>query len=94
MLRTLGASRALLQGAALAEFALLGLLAGIMAALFANAISYALALRLFDLPGQLNPQIWLFGCVGGMLVVGLIGLAATRGLVRTPPVLVLQRLAN
>jgi putative ABC transport system permease protein len=83
--RTLGASRATVGAALAAEFSLLGLLAGGIAAASASALSWVLATRLFDLPPSVDPLVWLAGLGGGMALVLAAGLAATRKLALAPP---------
>ncbi len=83
--RTLGASRRTVAAALAAEFALLGLLAGAVAAAAASALGWLLATRLFELPHAPDPLIWLAGLGGGMVLVMAAGLAATRNLVNAPP---------
>ena len=85
VMRTLGASRRRLLGAVLAEFGLLGLLGGVLAALLASVSGYLIAVQLFDLPGRISPTTWWLGVVVGTLVVALVGWLATRRLLRVPP---------
>jgi putative ABC transport system permease protein len=90
VMRTLGASRRRLLGAVLAEFGLLGLLGGVLAALLASVSGYLIAAQLFDLPGRISPATWWLGVVVGTLVVALVGWLATRRLLRVPPMQVLN----
>jgi len=90
VMRTLGASRRRLLGAVLAEFGLLGLLGGFLAALLASIIGYLIAVELFDLPGRFSAATWLLGIGGGTLVVALVGWLATRRLLAVPPMQVLN----
>ncbi|HKE93039.1 MAG TPA: FtsX-like permease family protein [Povalibacter sp.] len=91
MLRTLGASRlTVLQGVA-AEFTILGLLAGLLAALGASAAGYFLATEVFNLKYGLDPRVWLVGLGSGALLVGVSGTWATRSVVNHPPVETLRR---
>jgi putative ABC transport system permease protein len=92
VLRTLGASRRQLQSAQVAEFLLLGALAGLVAAAGASAIGWALSERVFRIPFEANPLIWLYGVGGGALAVTLAGWLGTRSTLRTPPLAVLRRL--
>lgn len=90
MLRTLGASRrVVLQGVA-AEFTVLGLLAGVLGAAAASAVGYHLATRAFNLNYHFDFNVWWIGLLGGMLLVGLTGIAVTRGVVDVPPALSLR----
>ena len=92
LLRTLGASRRqLLQGLA-AEFLLLGLLAGVLAALAATVAGYFIAQQIFHLNYAPDPWLWLAGALGGALGVGLFGVLGTRFILRQPPLQVLREL--
>ncbi len=90
ILRTLGASRRRVLVAALAEFGLLGLLAGALAALLANVLNILLADQLFNLATGFNTRLWLIGCLGSIAVVVLVGYLATRPVLRTPPMHLLK----
>jgi putative ABC transport system permease protein len=90
ILRTLGASRGtVLQGVA-AEFSALGFLSGTLAAFGATAIGWVLASRLFSLPYELDPWVWVVGLVCGTVLVGVSGTLATRRVVNTPPIVTLR----
>jgi putative ABC transport system permease protein len=69
VLRTLGASERQLRGAQVAEFLLLGALAGLVAAAGATVIGWQLADRAFNIPFSGNPWLWLYGVGGGALAV-------------------------
>ena len=90
VLRTLGAPRRRMLRAVLAEFATLGLLAGLLAATMATVIGYVLARQVFELPWSFNPWLWVAGVGCGALGVALAGLAAAAPLVGTPPAQVLR----
>ncbi|MDD3517918.1 MAG: FtsX-like permease family protein, partial [Chromatiales bacterium] len=91
ILRTLGAGRAQVLAGLLAEFSVLGLLAGLLAAAGATAIGYVLAVQVFNLPYYFNPGLWLIGAVGGTLGVGLAGVLGTRSVLDHPPLATLRR---
>jgi putative ABC transport system permease protein len=93
ILRTLGASRAQLTAAQVAEFALLGAVAGLLGAAAASAIGYGLADRVFNVPFTGNPFVWLYGIVGGAIAVLVAGSLGTRQTLREPPLRVLRQLA-
>lgn len=92
LLRTLGAHRGQLDAAVLGEFAALGLLAGLVAAAGAAATGLALARSVFRMPDYWPPGWPLLGvALLSAVLVMLAGLAATRRIARTPPMLVLRR---
>jgi putative ABC transport system permease protein len=92
VLRTLGASGRQLTSAQLAEFALLGALAGLLAACGATATGYLLADRVFQIPYAITPAVWAYGVIGGALCVTLAGWLGTRRTLREPPLAVLRQL--
>lgn len=80
--RTLGASRKLLRASLWWEFALLGAVAGVAAALGAQVALWVLQRQMFDLPWQ--PDWWLWGVLpltGGVLL-SLCGAALGMRLLR------------
>jgi len=93
VLRTLGASRRQLQAAQVAEFLLLGSIAGLVASAGATAIGWALAERVFSIRYTPDPLIWLYGIAGGALAVTLAGWLGTRATVRQPPLAILRQLS-
>jgi putative ABC transport system permease protein len=92
ILRTLGASHAQLRAAQIAEFLVLGALAGLLAAAGATTVGYVLSDRVFQIPFAWNPLVWIYGCVGGAAAVALAGWLGTRGTARQPPLAVIRQL--
>ncbi len=90
VLRTLGASRRQLFAALMAEFGLLGLIAGLVAASMAALTGYSVAWYLFDLAPQFNPMLWFAGVGSGLLLLLLTGLTASYRLLGLPPMQVIQ----
>ncbi len=91
LLHTLGARRSkILQGVAV-EFIALGSLAGLLAALGATAVGWALAENLFDLDYRMDPSLWVVGLLAGAIIVGVTGTLATRKAVNEPPIVVLRQ---
>lgn len=88
--RTLGASKNTLRLGLASEFAVLGLLAGSIAAAAASVLAWVLARQVFDLPHQPDPLIWLFGIGGGMVLVVSAGWLASRDLIEAPPLKALR----
>jgi putative ABC transport system permease protein len=93
LLRALGGSSRLIQGALTAEFAVLGAFAGIVAAVGAELTTWILTTEVFSLPGAVHPWVWLLGPAVGVVVIATCGVLGTRSLVRSPPIMVLRELA-
>jgi putative ABC transport system permease protein len=93
MLRALGASRSTVFAGVMAEFAALGLAAGVLASAGASALAAVIAVRLFELPYEFSPLLWLSGVSAGVLVVCASGYFAARGAVNAHPVDVLRGVA-
>lgn len=85
VLRAVGAPRRVARASLLAEFATLGLLAGVLAAAAATVLGYVLAVYIFDFPYPWNPWVWLLGGGAGVLGVGLAGLIGARSALNQPP---------
>jgi len=90
MLRTLGAQRSTVLKGLLAEFAALGVLSGVLAAAGASIAGVYIAKRVLQIPYNADPWVWVYGLVGGGLLVCLAGWLATRSVVNQPPVLTLR----
>ena len=93
VLRTLGASRAQLTRAHLAEFAVIGALAGLIAAAGASGLGYVLAVKILNLSYNFSPLAWLISVVCGGAGIALAGHLGTRRVLATPPMRVLRELA-
>jgi putative ABC transport system permease protein len=78
------------QGVA-AEFTALGLLSGLLAAAGATVVGYFLAREVFNLEYSPDPWVWVFGIVGGALLVGVAGMLAARSVVTQPPAATLRQ---
>lgn len=90
LLRALGARRELLLGTLWIEFLVLGGLAGGLAGVGAEAATYALQTRVFDMVWTPTPLMWWLGPVIGAAVIGCLGVWSCRHVVRTPPVVLLR----
>ncbi|MEP6484399.1 MAG: FtsX-like permease family protein [Rudaea sp.] len=92
LLRTLGANRRQLAQAVLAEFTVVGLLAGVIAALGAGGAGTWLARSVFRISTYLPPLMPLtLSIIAAAILVALAGLAGTRRITRASPLLVLRR---
>jgi putative ABC transport system permease protein len=90
MLRTLGASRATVVQGVLAEFATLGSLSGLIAAIGASIAAYFLTTQWLELHYTFEPWVWVIGVCGGTLLVAAGGWLATRAVVNQPPLTTLR----
>ncbi|HEY3730115.1 MAG TPA: FtsX-like permease family protein [Steroidobacteraceae bacterium] len=84
VLRVLGARHGMILQSVLAEFALLGAVAGLLAATGA-ALGGAWLAHTLDLKYRFNAGLWGIGVSGAVLVVGLAGWLSTRSVVRVAP---------
>ena len=90
MLRALGASRRTVFFGVMAEFAALGLAAGILASAGASILAAVVAVQLFQLPYEFNPLLWAVGLTAGVLLVCMSGFFAARGAINAAPADVLR----
>jgi putative ABC transport system permease protein len=92
VMRAFGASRRQLRLAHLSEFAVIGLLAGLVAAVAATVVSGAIAREVFDLPWRPDWRLAALGAGLGVLAVTSAGLWATRRVISAPPSVTLRAL--
>ena len=90
LLRALGASRQQLSRAQLAELACIGALAGLLAAIGASAIGWALARFAFEFDYTISPWVFALGIGGGALCALAGGYLGLRGVLKTPPLATLR----
>jgi putative ABC transport system permease protein len=90
VMRTLGAASRQLRAVQAAEFAVIGALAGLLAAVGATAIGYVLAQKVLNLSYTIDPRVWLAGLLIGAAGVTLTGLLGSARVLRTPPMEVLR----
>ena len=92
VMRALGGSRRQLRMAQASEFAVIGLLSGVVAAIAASILAGVVAVQVFDLPFEINWGMAAAGAGLGMLAALAAGLFATRRVLDAPPSLVLREL--
>ncbi len=90
ILRTLGAPARLVLGSITIEFALLGIIAGVLAAAGAEATTWVLQEQVFHMQWRPHPFLWLLGPLLSGVLVTTIGVLASYKVVSTPPVEVLR----
>ncbi len=93
LLRALGASHEQIKRAVIAEFAILGAIAGFLASAFATVVAWALSRFVFELPFEINVWLWIIGVLGGAIGISVAGFLATRRVLVTPPVVALRNTA-
>ena len=94
VMRVLGGSRRQLRLAQASEFAAIGLLSGLVAAIAASVLSGVIATQVFDLPWKANWSLAAIGGGLGMLAALATGLFATRRVLDAPPSVTLRELDN
>lgn len=90
ILRTLGARRGQLLGSIVLEYAGLGLLSGLVAAVAAGVVGMIVANRVFELSYVPGASLWFGGMLVGALGVGLAGTLGTKYVVNQPPLQTLR----
>ncbi len=92
VLRTMGASSRLILGSLLVEFAILGLLSGLLAALGAELVVYLVQTFVLLMEHQFHFSLWLAGPVLGTCVVALVGILFSYRVIRVSPLQVLRHI--
>ena len=90
LLKSMGASRRFVRTAVLSEFALLGLVAGMVGSLLALLSSWLLARNLFEFTMAFPWQWLLLSIVAGAAVVSITGYASIRKLLDEYPIRLLS----
>ncbi len=91
VMRMLGARRDQIMRSLMLEYAGLGMLSGLVAAIVAGGVGMIVASQVFELSYIPGPSLWLGGMLLGALIVGIAGTLGTRRVVVQPPLQVLQR---
>ena len=90
LLRALGARSGLIVRGLLAEYAVLGGLAGLVAAIAAQTVAWVLAEQVFKIPYGPRPALWVIGTLAGAVAVAALGWISLRPTLKTPPKVVLS----
>ena len=90
VLKTLGARRKILLLILLAEYGLLGLVAGIIGSAAAVGLSYATSRYVFDIEWSFTPEINLAGMAITVVMVIVVGAASTIDVLSRKPLAILR----
>jgi len=90
LMRTLGASRALLRKAHLIEFSLLGLISGLIAVVMSELLLYIIYTYILHLTFQLNILLWVGMPLISTVCICLAGFFGVRSIANKSPMLVLR----
>jgi len=74
------------------EFACLGLFAGCIAAMGAEASLYGVQVYVFNAEPGWHPMLWLLGPSAGVLLITTVGVFASRTVLKVPPMHLLRGL--
>jgi len=91
LLSSLGANRKTIIAGLMAEFLCIGLVAGILAAFAASIIEVIIAELVFRMDITINPWAWIIAPVISVIVIVIGGLAGTRKVLNTPPMVALRK---
>ncbi|SBS31709.1 FtsX-like permease family protein [Marinomonas aquimarina] len=90
LLRTLGATKKIVRQALLIEFGALGLFAGLIGAAGAELALVGLQHFVFEMAVTIHPLLWLVGPLAGWGIVTIIGVFASRAVLKVPPIRLLR----
>ena len=90
VLKTLGASRATLVKILFAEYGILGLLAGMIGAVFSTALSFAVSRYILDIEWEFSYAVVIAGILITAVLVMLIGVAASFDVLFRKPLVTLR----
>lgn len=92
ILRTLGSSKKLVLSVVGIEFAFMGCVSGIIAALGAQLAVFGFQVYVFNMSLVWYPWLWLAGPIAGILIVMGLGLLRSYPIIITPPLQSLRQL--
>ncbi|MEO6118774.1 MAG: FtsX-like permease family protein, partial [Methylotenera sp.] len=85
LMRVFGASRRQVGIAYFAEFACIGLIAALVAAITANALAYYISVNILDIPFQLNLPVAFGAMLAAAIVIPLAAWFGLKGFLNIPP---------
>ena len=90
VLKTLGAQRKVLLSVMLVEYGLLGLVSGLVGALASNALSYAVARFVFEIPWKFAAGVNFWGVAATVVLVGAVGALSSFDVLTRKPLGILR----
>jgi putative ABC transport system permease protein len=90
VLKTLGAKRKVLLAILFVEYTLLGLVAGVIGALAALALSYAVTRFIFEIPWDFSLGIIFAGIAATIALVTIVGVASSFNVLTRKPLAILR----
>jgi len=90
VLKTLGAKRKVLLSMLFIEYGLLGLVAGLVGALASNALSYAVARFILEIPWAFSSTQTLVGVALTVVLVTVVGLSSSLNVLTRKPLAILR----
>ncbi|HEX8145439.1 MAG TPA: FtsX-like permease family protein [Pyrinomonadaceae bacterium] len=90
VLKTLGAKRKVLLVILFVEYGLLGLVAGLVGALTAVALSYAVTRFVFEIPWDFSAGIVLLGIAATVMIVTVVGVGSSLNVLTRKPLAILR----
>ncbi|MDG4811789.1 FtsX-like permease family protein [Hydrogenovibrio sp. 3SP14C1] len=85
LLRTIGATQKEIIKIGLMEFVLLGALAGLLAAIFAQLASWGIGYFVLEIPFSFNPVLWVTSMLTGIFILLMIGWLTQKRYLRQSP---------
>ncbi len=90
VLKTLGARRRVLLSIMLAEYGLLGLVAGLVGAAAANGLAYAVSRYVFEIDWTFAPSLNVIGVAATILLVSAVGALSSLDVLTKKPLSILR----
>jgi putative ABC transport system permease protein len=90
VLKTLGAKRKMLTAMLFIEYALLGLVAGLVGAMASIALSYSIARFVLEIPWDFSPTQTLAGVILTVMLVTLVGVTSSLNALTRKPLAILR----
>jgi len=90
ILKTLGATRKLVLSILMLEYALLGLVSGLIGSVAAIGLSYAVSKHVFEIDWELTPLIYLLGVLTTSALVVLVGALSSLDVLNRKPLATLR----